>query len=199
MQDNIQIQLLPVLVTFIATAAALLLAAYFTLRRRLVLAAVCMGCFLALFRPSVVLAGEVCKPYHYPDGDTFHYRGTDGKEVRVRVAGFDAPERGQPFSQTARRRMMEMTSQGADCGCYKSDRHGRSVCTVRTSAGENVATVMLAAGLGCIDPRFENEATDGDRAAAREALKQAQDAKRGMWSQPNPVCAYDYRKAKNAQ
>ena len=194
-----EIQVIPVLVTFVGTAGALLLAGYFTLRRRLVLACVCMGCFFALFRPSMAFAGEHCKPHHHPDGDTFYFRDASGKEVRVRVAGFDAPERGQPFSQVAKRRMQEMTSRGADCDCYKQDRYGRSVCTVRTQHGENVATVMLAAGLGCIDPRFENEASDGDRAAARAALQQAQDAKRGMWSQPNPVCGYEYRKAKNAQ
>lgn len=190
--------MLPVLITFVATAGALLLAGYFTLRRRLGLALVCMGCFLALLRPSVVLAGEVCKPHHYPDGDTFYFKRA-GEVVRVRVAGFDAPERGQPFSQVARQRIMEVTSRGADCACYKQDRHGRSVCTVRTQDGENVATVMLAAGLGCIDARFENEASDTDRQAARAALEQAQQARRGMWSQPNPVCAYDYRRSKNAQ
>lgn len=194
-----QINVISVLVTFVASAAALLLAGYFTLRHQLGLALVCLACFLAMFNPSVVLAGEACKPHHYPDGDTFYYRGSDGKEVRVRVAGFDAPERGQPFSQVATNKMREMTQRGADCDCYKSDRHGRSVCTVRTRAGENVATVMLVAGLGCIDPRFESEATDGDRAAARQAMAQAQDAKRGMWSMPEPVCGFEYRKAKNAQ
>lgn len=46
-----------VLITLVATAAALFLAAFFTLRRRLGLAVVCMLCFLALFRPGVVLSG----------------------------------------------------------------------------------------------------------------------------------------------
>lgn len=45
------------LITLAAMAAALLLAAFFTLRRRLGLAVVCMLCFLALFRPGVVLSG----------------------------------------------------------------------------------------------------------------------------------------------
>lgn len=190
-----EIHTIPVLVTFIACAGALLLAGYFTLRHQLALATVCMGCFLALFRPSVAFASETCKPHHYPDGDTFYYKRA-GEEVRVRVAGFDAPERGQPFSQVAKRRMMEMTSQGANCDCYKQDRHGRSVCTVKTQHGENVATVMLAAGLGCIDERFEKEASPADRWAGREALEQAKQARRGMWSQPNPVCGYDYRRQK---
>lgn len=194
-----QINLISVAITFIASAAALLLAAYFTLRHRLVLACVCMGCFLALFHPSVVLGAEVCRPHHYPDGDTFYFRNADGIEVKVRVAGFDAPERTQPFSRVATDKMRELTAGGAQCDCYKYDRHGRSVCNVRTLQGVNVAAVMLAAGLGCIDERFENEADPADRRAARAALAEAQQAKRGIWSQPNPVCAFDYRRSKNAQ
>jgi hypothetical protein len=45
------------LITLVSTAAALLLAAFFTLRRRLGLALVCMLCFLALFRPDAIYAG----------------------------------------------------------------------------------------------------------------------------------------------
>ena len=45
------------LITLVATAAALFLAAFFTLRRRLLLALVCMVCFLALFRPGAIYVG----------------------------------------------------------------------------------------------------------------------------------------------
>jgi hypothetical protein len=58
-------------------------------------------------------------------------------------AGFKAPE---------------LTQGGALYVCYKSDRHGRSVCTMSTRSGENVAPLMLRAGLGCTDPRFANDA-----------------------------------------
>lgn len=177
---------------------ALVLAGYFTWRHRLGLAAVCMLCFFALFRPSVAFAGEECRPHHYPDGDTFYYRDAAGKVVRVRVAGFDAPERGQPFSRVATDKMRELTRGGAECDCYKQDRHGRSVCNVRIR-GHNVASLMLAEGLGCIDPRFESEAQPQERQAARAALQQAQQARRGIWSQPDPICAFDYRRSNRAQ
>ena len=36
--------------------------------------------------------------------------------------------------------------------------HGRSVCTMSTRSGENIAPLMLRAGLGCTDPRFANDA-----------------------------------------
>lgn len=175
-----------------------MLAVFFALRKRLFFAAMCLACFFALLRPSVVLSAELCKPVRYADGDTFTFINADGDKTRVRLAGYDAPERTQPFSRVATNRLRELTEGGANCDCYKQDRHGRSVCTVRTHDGQNVAAVMLGAGLGCIDVRFENEASAADRQAAREALQAAQAARVGMWSQPSPVCGMDFRRQKNA-
>ncbi len=50
--------LIAALISLAAMAAALCLAAFFTLRRRLVLAVVCMLCFIALFQQSADFAGQ---------------------------------------------------------------------------------------------------------------------------------------------
>ena len=121
-------------------------------------------------------------------------------KVRVRLAGYDAPEVGQPFSRRATDHLRMLTAGGAQCDCYKADRYGRSVCTVRTLAGANVAPLMLGAGYGCIDPRFEEEAKPEDRAQARAALEDAQVRRVGMWSVVAPQCAAEFRREKrNAQ
>lgn len=199
MVNNIEINAIQVVIVFLVTAAALCFAGYFAWRRRLVLATVCIGCFLALFRPSVAMSAELCLPIRYADGDTFNFL-RHGDTVRVRLAGYDAPERGQPFSQRATETLRQLTQGGAKCRCYKEDRHGRSVCAVQTLAGVNVATLMLGAGLGCIDSRFEDEALPADRAEARRALEDAQARKLGMWSSPNPQCAAEFRRERrNAQ
>jgi endonuclease YncB( thermonuclease family) len=165
------------------------------LRGALIAPLVGFGGLLLCLWPLPVLAAESCRPVAYADGDTFTFmRGVD--QVRVRVAGFDAPERGQPFGHAATQRLQILIQAGAMCDCYKTDRYGRSVCTVRTQGGENVAALMLRVGLGCIDPRFEGEASVTDRQAAREALRQAQAQRIGMWSQSNPVCAVEYRIAR---
>ena len=75
-----------------------------------------------------------------------------------------------------------LTVGGARCDCYKSDRYGRSVCTLRTLAGANVAPLMLGAGYGCIDPRFENEAESVDRDQAWTALEDSQARRVGLCS-----------------
>ena len=199
MQTDIQINLIASVVTFLVTLAALVLAGYFALRRRLVLAVVSIGCFLALFNPTAAMSAELCKPIRYADGDTFNYK-RGGELLRVRLAGYDAPERGQPFSARATEYLRMLTAGGARCDCYKTDRYGRSVCTVRTLAGANIAPLMLVAGFGCIDPRFENEAKPEDGAQARAALKDAQERRVGMWSGIDPQCAAEFRREKrNAQ
>lgn len=149
--------------------------------------------------PTAILASEFCKPHWFADGDTFYYRNSLGEQVKVRVAGFDAPERGQPFSRKATDAMKSLIAQGANCDCYKSDRYGRKICTVHTLDGENVVNPMLAQGLGCIDPRFVHEASAQDREAANEALAKAQQARLGIWSLNSPQCGYEFRREKAEQ
>ena len=193
MNNATQINLVTTTITLLVTLAALVMAGYFALQRRVFLAVVSIGCFLVLFNPTAAMAGELCKPIRYADGDTFNFKR--GSElVRVRLAGYDAPERGQPFSARATEHLRMLTAGGARCDCYKADRYGRSVCTVRTLAGANVAPLMLAAGYGCIDPRFENEAAPVDRDQARAALEDAQARRVGMWSGINPQCAAEFRR-----
>lgn len=194
-----QINLVSTTFTLLVTLAALVMAGYFALQRRVLLAVVSIGCFLVLFNPTAAMSAELCKPIRYADGDTFNFK-RGGELVRVRLAGYDAPERGQPFSARATELLRMLTAGGARCDCYKADRYGRSVCTVRTLAGAHVAPLMLAAGYGCIDPRFENEADPVDRAQARAALEDAQARRVGMWSGVNPQCAAEFRREKrNAQ
>lgn len=152
-------------------------------------------CASALFI-SLAASAQYCVPTKVVDGDTFHFqRGPD--LVKVRVAGFDAPERGQPFGKVATAKLRELTQGGADCDCFKTDKYGRSVCRVRVG-GHNVATTMLQEGLGCIDPRFSGEDSVSDQRAHRQALSAAQVAQRGMWSMPEPVCGKEYRDSKRA-
>ena len=155
-----------------------------------------LGLFLLLFTHLGIAAAVQCVPSHFVDGDTFHFVQS-GELVKVRIAGFDAPERAQEYGTPARVFLEGLTRSGADCDCYKKDRYGRSVCRV-TVAGRNVATAMLAAGFGCIDPRFVAEETPTTQAAHQAALASAQAARRGMWAQAAPMCGKEFRDLKNA-
>lgn len=153
--------------------------------------------FLALLTAVTCVKAEICLPHKVVDGDTFHFE-RESELVKVRVAGFDAPERGQPFSRVATAKLKELTQAGADCECFKTDKYKRSVCRVRVQ-GINIATLMLEAGLGCIDPRFANEDSANDQRLHAAALAAAQTQKRGMWTEDSPVCGKEYRDAKRAK
>ena len=140
---------------------------------------------------------QYCVPGRVVDGDTFHFqRGAE--LVKVRVVGFDAPERGQAYGRVATAKLKELTQAGADCDCFKTDKYGRSVCRVRVG-GRNVAVTMLQEGLGCIDPRFVGEDSQTDQQANAQALRSAQAARRGMWADDAPMCGKEYRDTKRAK
>lgn len=147
---------------------------------------------LGLLAALTAAQSEPCKPTKIIDGDTFHT-----VDKKIRLAGYDAPERGQPYSKRAKQKLDDLVAWGADCECYKRDRYGRDVCRV-TVYGRSVAELMLLEGFGCIDPRFENEDTPAQRDRNRAALDKAKQIGAGMWAQPNPECGKEYRDRKKA-
>ena len=152
---------------------------------------------LALFMSLLagpLWASVACTPIRWVDGDTFDFRPPHGAKVRVRLMGYDAPERGQPWSRVARDRLQAHTQAGARCECKSKDRYGRSLCHVFTVRGEPLALLMLAEGLGCIDPRFEAQERPADRALARAAQERARRMRLGLWSEPAPLCGFEYRR-----
>src|SRR5262245_79860 len=64
------------------------------------------------------------------DGDTITVLKEDWRH-RGRIAGIDAPEKGQPFGEAAKQSLVQLTAgQIVDVRCHKQDRYGRDVCSV---------------------------------------------------------------------
>jgi endonuclease YncB( thermonuclease family) len=81
------------------------------------------------------------------DGDTFTLMRHDGSVARIRPAGADAPERGQPYWRASRAHLVQLLEAGpVNAHCHKKDRDGRDVCRVyvqgRDVALEQVEAVM---------------------------------------------------------
>ncbi|MCX6359786.1 MAG: thermonuclease family protein [Armatimonadetes bacterium] len=121
------------------------------------------------------------------DGDTLRVR-VEGRTVRVRLYGIDCPELGQPFGVTARKITAGLcVGQPVTLALHGTDRYGRTLATVRTSAG-NVNEALVTAGLAWWYRRYAPEAS---RLRALEAA--ARSARRGLWSQPRPVAPWTFR------
>jgi len=129
------------------------------------------------------------------DGDTFTCRAFGGI-IAVRVAEIDAPEtsdhRGrwpeQPWSEEARAAAAAWLA-GEPLRVIPTGVSGRRlVAQIRIRGGRDLARALVRAGLAWVDPRYCQD----QRLFALQA--EAQAARRGLWSDPQPVPPWEWRR-----
>jgi micrococcal nuclease len=127
------------------------------------------------------------------NGDTLTVLTAEKKQVKIRLAGIDAPETGQDFGQRAKQAASEMAF-GKDVTIRASgqDRYGRTVAEVILPDGRNLGREMVRAGMAW---RYVKYAPNDGTLARLEATAKAE--KRGLWSQPNPIPPWDWRHGTN--
>ena len=141
--------------------------------------------FLFFIFPVVSLAGEF-KVTRVYDGDTIKAEGHD-IEINVRLVGIDAPEtskkkgeQGQPYSRQSKKHLAGLIlNKTVDIKDYDLDRYNRILAVVYLD-GKNMNIEMLKADLaevyrGLAPHKF-------DLIPYWQAEKEAEDAKKGMWS-----------------
>jgi endonuclease YncB( thermonuclease family) len=135
----------------------------------------------------------LCLVVAIADGDTLTARcGGPGayEQVRVRLAAIDAPERRQPFGNVSRQHLAALCFQvGATITPKSKDRYGRTVADV-ACRGQDAATEQVRAGLAWVYPKY---ARGYQRLYDVQAT--AEDARRGLWADPEPVPPWEWRKA----
>ena len=140
-----------------------------------------LGCNVTMITGTVVRVA---------DGDTFTLLMDDNTTVRVRLYGIDCPERGQPYSRAATNHLKTLLEEGnVKVKEMDIDRYGRTVGMVYVGP-INVNESLLANGFA-----WHSKAFDGNPAWA--ALEEDARAQRlGLWSQPNALAPWDWRKRK---
>jgi micrococcal nuclease len=122
------------------------------------------------------------------DGDTITALADGNRQVKVRLAGIDAPELGQPFGQAAKRHLSGLTfGKTVEIEADEKDRWGRTLGSVKVD-GKPAAEAMVSEGLAWHYTRFN----DDQRLAKAE--KEARRARRGLWQDPQPVPPWEWRK-----
>jgi endonuclease YncB( thermonuclease family) len=131
---------------------------------------------------------------HVVDGDTFDLLVGGRTTYRIRLAGCDTPEPGQPFSRRAKEHLGEVLARRSTvtADCYKEDRNGRKVCRVPV-AGKDACLWHLQAGLAWWFERFANEQTPEEIQDYSNAQAKARAARIGLWSDPDPIAPWTYR------
>lgn len=121
------------------------------------------------------------------DGDTISVRTRDAT-IRVRLYGIDCPEYRQPFSARARQLTSKMVfKRDVTVRGEGIDQYDRLLGRVFVD-GVELNEALLRNGLA-----WHYEIRASDRALA-EAERYARAARVGLWSQPNPVPPWQWRR-----
>lgn len=154
--------------------------------------AVALLCAAAAWRPAVAetLSGQVIA---VSDGDTIGVLDAQHVTHRVRLAGIDAPELGQPFSQKSKQHLAGLVhGREVQVEWNKLDRYGRIVGKVMAD-DLDMCREMVAAGLAWHYKAYQHEQSLEDRQAYSAAENAAREGYRGLWSQPQPMPPWEYR------
>ena len=133
------------------------------------------------------------------DGDTIDLLTLESVRVRVRLAGIDAPETGQPYGSAAKRGLSALTyRQHAHVAWVKHDDYGRIVGTVYVR-GTDINLQMIERGLAWHYRAYAAEQGGYDRRRYAAAEASARSQRLGLWRDANPVPPWEYRRAFGAR
>ena len=129
------------------------------------------------------------------DGDSFIARARDGELLRIRIAGIDAPEKGQPYADVARQHLHDLIDgQTLRIEPIKDDPYGRKVANVYVDE-RDVGLAQIEAGLAWHFKRFAADQSAQQRRAYARAEQRARDERIGMWREANLVEPWRYRRS----
>lgn len=153
---------------------------------------------MAAFSANVVAADALSgKVVGVADGDTLTVL-VDHKMVHVRVAGIDAPERGQPFGQRSKRGLSRCAfGKSVEVEWRKQDRYGRTVGKVMVGPFD-CGLSQIKQGLAWHYKAYAKEQTPDDRVSYAHAEEAAREAKEGLWGEAAPIAPWEYRYQRRA-
>ncbi|HHI5966322.1 TPA: thermonuclease family protein [Escherichia coli] len=147
---------------------------------------------LALLLPGTLFAAEMQGTViRVIDGDTidlFH----EQKPVRIRLANIDAPEKKQAYGRWSLHKLNSLViGQTVTVTYTQSDRYGRILGRVVSNNGIEANRYMVQSGAAWVYDRYN---TDNALPALQ---KEAQQQKRGLWADGNPVPPWEWRHKNN--
>jgi endonuclease YncB( thermonuclease family) len=126
--------------------------------------------------------------YRVLDGDSLRVRTPEGREIEVRLADIDAPERGQPYADRARQALTDLVlDQSVDARFNDTDNYGRIVARIYVGAVD-VSGEMLRRGLAWV---YRDYVRDRSLFAIET---EARAARRGLWADTvSAIAPWDWR------
>jgi micrococcal nuclease len=143
---------------------------------------------IAMSFPAMTFAWEG-KVVSVTDGDTIKVL-KDGKQVKIRLASIDCPEKGQPYGQAAKKFTANLVAgKSVIIWPTDTDRYGRTIAFVFVD-GVDVNKELLKAGLAWHYKRYSR-----DPELAKLEFE-ARAKKVGLWKEPAQIAPWKWRKKK---
>ncbi len=135
--------------------------------------------------PTSDLTGQVLT---VADGDTITLR-VDGDRVKVRIQGIDCPERDQPFGKEAGDFVKDLVlNREVEVKSLGKDQYDRVLGEVSID-GKNLNKELLKNGYAWWYERHARDRTD-----YRDLQEEAREANRGLWSDPEAIPPWEFRR-----
>jgi endonuclease YncB( thermonuclease family) len=149
-----------------------------------------LALLVVLATPALALEGKVVGVI---DGDTIDVLDSSKKQHRIRFDGIDAPERGQPFSNRAKSTLSDLVfGKTVKVDTEGTDKYDRTIGRVYVD-GRDVGLAMLEAGVAWHYTKYDQSKPYAD------GEKVARAARRGLWTDKNPIPPWEWRKMPKAE
>ena len=133
------------------------------------------------------------------DGDTITVLDDSKFQHNVRVAGIDAPERGQAFGERSKQNLSALVfEKRVEARCHKKDRYGREVCTVYV-ARRDVGLEQFRTGTAWHYKVYQHEQPTQERLIYPDEEEAAKAAKRGLWMDPKAMPPWEFRRTRGVE
>ena len=152
--------------------------------------------FLLIFSICTASASKILqgKVVSVADGDTITVLDAEKTQHKIRLQGIDAPEKAQAFGAKSKQALYEMVhGKTVQVSFEKSDKYGRILGKVLLD-GQDICHQQIKAGLAWHYKKYQNQQPLVDRDAYSASETAAKSEKLGLWSDPQPVAPWDFRK-----
>jgi endonuclease YncB( thermonuclease family) len=130
------------------------------------------------------------------DGDTITVLDARLSQHKIRLAGIDAPEKGQPFGNRSKASLSSLVmGRSVEVEWHKRDRYGRVVGVVRVGT-QDVGLAQVRAGMAGHYKAYEREQGLVERRAYVSAEEEARALSKGLWADRQPQAPWEYRASK---
>jgi endonuclease YncB( thermonuclease family) len=134
---------------------------------------------------------------HVADGDTITVMDSGHDKHIIRLAGIDAPEKGQPFGQVSKRNLTDQViEKTVDVEWTKKDRYGRTVGKVLLD-GQDINLEQIRRGMAWHYKQYQREQSPSDRDGYAKAEDRARSDHVGLWVDPRPQAPWEFRHPSN--